>query len=334
MRRVEAAWWQCGCLVTASHAPAPAIGRPMADGDSLYAAMGARCGMGTHGSPKIWIRLVRQGWRVSVNTIAKIMSGFGLVARKVRRRRGLTRPGKWPAAPDFVRRDFTAEAPDLVWCGDMTEIDTGEGKLYLATVIDLFSRRLLGYAMGTRHDAELVVAALHMAATTRGGDVRGVIFHTDRGSEYAWRKLRRAWFLLRQRRQRGVQQRPEGRVRPPAHLCHPCSGPDTDRDLDHRLLQRSTDTQRVWLQEPDRIRARLLGRPQQEVGCIGRSPRFEGIGRWPACPWELYVRRLLARLAHSDGPIEQAIPASAKIGRTDWPLHHHPAIQIYRGCRE
>lgn len=147
---------------------------------------------GTYGSPKIWIRLVRQGWRVSVNTIAKIMSEFGLVARKVRRRRGLTRPGKRPAAPDFVRRDFTAEAPDLVWCGDMTEIETGEGKLYLATVIDLFSRRLLGFAMGARHDAELVVAAMHMAAATRGGDVRGVIFHTDRGSEYASRKFRRA----------------------------------------------------------------------------------------------------------------------------------------------
>jgi hypothetical protein len=65
----------------------------------------------------------------------------------------------------------------------MTEIVTGEGKLYLATVIDLFSRRLLGYAMGERHDAELVVASLHMAAATRGGDVRGVIFHSDRGSE-------------------------------------------------------------------------------------------------------------------------------------------------------
>ncbi|WP_329353066.1 IS3 family transposase [Streptomyces sp. NBC_01261] len=147
---------------------------------------------GTYGSPKIWIRLVRQGWRISVNTIAKIMAELGLVARKVRRRRGLTRPGKRPAAPDFVRRDFTAEAPDLVWCGDMTEIETGEGKLYLATVVDLFSRRLLGYAMGARHDAELVVAALHMAAATRGGDVRGVIFHTVRGSEYVSRRFRRA----------------------------------------------------------------------------------------------------------------------------------------------
>jgi len=127
-----------------------------------------------------------------VNTIAKIMAELGLVARKVRRRRGLTRPGRRPAAPDFVRCDFTTEAPDLVWCGDMTEIETGEGKLYLATVIDLFSRRLLGYAMGARHDAELVVAALHMAATTRGGDVRGVIFHTDCGAEYGSRRFRRA----------------------------------------------------------------------------------------------------------------------------------------------
>ncbi|MER5757381.1 DDE-type integrase/transposase/recombinase [Streptomyces sp. NPDC002088] len=138
---------------------------------------------GTYGSPKNWIRLVRQGWRVSVNTIAKIMAELGLVARKVCRRRGLTRPGKRSAALDFVRRDFTAEAPNLVLCGDMTEIETGQDKLYLATVIDLFSRRLLGYAMGARHDAELVVAALHMAAATLGGEVRGVIFYSDRGSE-------------------------------------------------------------------------------------------------------------------------------------------------------
>jgi transposase InsO family protein len=91
-----------------------------------------------------------------------------------------------------VRRDFSATAPDQVWAGDMTEIVTSEGKLYLATVIDLFSRRLLGYAMGERHDAELVVASLHMAAATRGGDVRGVIFHADRGSEYQSRRFRRA----------------------------------------------------------------------------------------------------------------------------------------------
>ncbi|MGW0778325.1 DDE-type integrase/transposase/recombinase [Streptomyces sp. NPDC002835] len=118
-----------------------------------------------------------------MNTVAKLMVELGLVAWVVRRRSGLTRPGKRPAAPDFVKRDFTAEEPDVVWAGDMTEIVTEEGKLYPATVIDLFSRRLLGYAMGAHHDADLVVAALNMAAATRGGDVRGVIFHSDRGSE-------------------------------------------------------------------------------------------------------------------------------------------------------
>ncbi|MEU6497843.1 IS3 family transposase [Streptomyces sp. NPDC046984] len=138
---------------------------------------------GTYGSPKVFIELVRRGWRVSVNTVAKVMAELGLAGRRIRRRRSLTKPGKRPAAPDFVRRDFNAEEPDLVWVGDMTEIETGEGKLYLATVIDLFSRRLLGYAMGERHDTELVVASLNMAAATRGGDVRGVIMHTDRGSE-------------------------------------------------------------------------------------------------------------------------------------------------------
>jgi putative transposase len=112
------------------------------------------------------------------------MAELGLVARVQRRRRGLTRQGKRPAAPDLIQRVFSAPAPDVAWCGDMTKIVTGEGKLYLATVIDLYSRRILGYAMGAHHDAGLVVAALNMAAVTRGGHVAGVIFHSDRGSEY------------------------------------------------------------------------------------------------------------------------------------------------------
>uniref|UniRef100_A0AAU2VKW5 IS3 family transposase n=1 Tax=Streptomyces sp. NBC_00008 TaxID=2903610 RepID=A0AAU2VKW5_9ACTN len=147
---------------------------------------------GTYGSPKIFILLVREGWRISVNTVARLMAELGLVAPVVKHRKGLTRQGKRPTAPDHVKRDFTAEEPDLVWVGDMTEIVTAEGKIYLATVIDLFSRRLLGYAMGAHHDADLVVAALNMAGAARGGDVRGVIFHSDRGSEYTSRKFGRA----------------------------------------------------------------------------------------------------------------------------------------------
>ncbi|MBQ0906974.1 IS3 family transposase [Micromonospora sp. U21] len=147
---------------------------------------------GTYGSPRIGDELREQGWRVSDNTIAQLMAELGLVARAKRRRRGLTRQGKRPAAPDLVKRQFTAPAPDVAWCGDMTEIATQEGKLYLATVIDLYSRHILGYAMGDRHDAGLVVAALNMAAVTRGGDVAGVIFHSDRGAQFRSRKFVKA----------------------------------------------------------------------------------------------------------------------------------------------
>ncbi|GLW12004.1 hypothetical protein Misp01_71320 [Microtetraspora sp. NBRC 13810] len=121
---------------------------------------------------------------MSVNTVAARMAELGLIARQRGKPRSLTRAGKRPVAPDLVRRQFTAVAPDVLWCGDVTEIPTEEGKLYLATVEDLFSRRLLGYAMSAHHDAALTVAALQMAAVTRGGTVDGVIFHTDRGSEY------------------------------------------------------------------------------------------------------------------------------------------------------
>jgi transposase InsO family protein len=139
---------------------------------------------GTYGSPRITLELQAAGWRVSANTVAQLMRQQGLVARVVRRRRSLTRQGTRPAAADLVQRRFTAAAPDTVWVGDVTMIRTGEGPLYLATVLDLFSRRLLGYATSTHHDAELTTASLQMAATVRGGQVDGVIFHSDRGSEY------------------------------------------------------------------------------------------------------------------------------------------------------
>jgi transposase InsO family protein len=136
---------------------------------------------GTYGSPRITMDLWAEGWRVSRNTVAEIMAERGWYGRLPKKRRSLTRKGKRKAAKDLVGRHFDAVAPDVLWVGDMTEFDTNEGKLYLATVIDLFSRRCLGYAMGEHHDAELVSASLKMAAATRGGDVDGVIFHSDRG---------------------------------------------------------------------------------------------------------------------------------------------------------
>jgi putative transposase len=101
---------------------------------------------GTYGSPRVWEDLVAAGWMVSVNTVAASMARQGLQGRSPKRkRRCLTRPDKAAAPiPDLVKRDFKAERIDQRWCGDLTEVPTDEGKLYLATVLDLASRRLPG----------------------------------------------------------------------------------------------------------------------------------------------------------------------------------------------
>ena len=141
---------------------------------------------GTYGSPRVWEDLVEAGWAVSKNSVAASMARQGLQGRCPRRkRRSLTRPDKAAAPiPDLVKRDFSAEAIDQRWCGDLTEVPTEEGKLYLATVLDLASRRLPGFAMSEHHDAPLARAALCMAAAVRGGRVAGVVFHSDKGGEY------------------------------------------------------------------------------------------------------------------------------------------------------
>jgi putative transposase len=140
---------------------------------------------GRRGSPVIAADLRDAGWRVSKNTVAALMAEMGLAARPKKRRKGTTRPGKgrWKA-PDLVKRDFPAEQVNVKWYGDGTDIDTGEGKLYLDSVLDVGSRRVLGFALGEHHDAELAYGALVMAVAVRGGQVPGVIFHTDQGSEY------------------------------------------------------------------------------------------------------------------------------------------------------
>jgi putative transposase len=140
---------------------------------------------GTYGSPRITADLRDAGWQVSENTVAQLMREQRLAARRKKRRRSLTRPGRgrW-RAPDLVGRDFSAGTVNQKWFGDGTEITTGEGKLYLASVLDIGSRRILGFALSEHHDAQLAYGALAMAAAVRGGNVAGVIFHTDQGSEY------------------------------------------------------------------------------------------------------------------------------------------------------
>jgi len=141
---------------------------------------------GRYGSPRITADLHEAGWRVSKNTVAKIMAEQRLVARR-KRRRGGTRPGtgRW-RAPDLIGRRFAAAQVNRKWYGDGTEIVTDEGKLFLDSVLDMASRRVVGFALGAHHDAELAYAALSMAVAVRGGRdaIAGVILHTDQGSEY------------------------------------------------------------------------------------------------------------------------------------------------------
>jgi putative transposase len=150
---------------------------------------------GRYGSPRITADLVEEGWRVSVNTVAQIMAEQGLRARPKRRRRGGPRPGRgrW-RAPDLVGRQFGADQLNQKWYGDGTEIRTDEGKLYLDSVLDMRSRRIVGFALSEHHDTDLAYAALVMAVAVRGGRdaIAGVLFHTDQGSEYTAHRFRAA----------------------------------------------------------------------------------------------------------------------------------------------
>ena len=148
---------------------------------------------GKDGSPRITAALRDDGWRVSENTVAALMREQGLAARRRRRRRVTTRPGRgrW-RAPDLVKRKFAAGGLNRRWYGDGTEIVTGEGKLYLDSVMDMGSRRIVGFALGAHHDAALAYGALAMAVAVRGGAVPGVVFHTDQGSEYTAGSFRAA----------------------------------------------------------------------------------------------------------------------------------------------
>jgi transposase InsO family protein len=185
---------------------------------------------GTYGSPRVFEDLVADGWRVSVNTVAASMARQGLAGRAPRRkRRSLTRPDKAAAPiPDLVKRDFHAAAVNHRWCGDLTEIPTDEGKLYLATVIDLASRRLPGFAMSEHHDSAVAKAALCMAAAVRGGDVTGVVFHSDKGGEYVGELFAQACTAL------GVTQS-MGRV---GSALDNAAAESWNSTLEHELLSR------------------------------------------------------------------------------------------------
>jgi transposase InsO family protein len=140
---------------------------------------------GRYGAPRIHAELRRRGHRHSRKRIARLMRTAKIRGRAPKRWRTTTIPGPGTARADQIRRGFTADASNLNtrWCGDITYISTWEGWLYLATVIDIASRRIVGYALADHLRTELVCAALANAVATRD-PAPGVIFHADRGCQY------------------------------------------------------------------------------------------------------------------------------------------------------
>ena len=160
--------------------------------------------------------------------------------------------GRW-RAPDLIGRDFPASRLNQKWYGDGTEIVTDEGKLYLDSVLDMGSRRVVGFALGEHHDAELAYAALAMAVAVRGGKeaIAGVIMHTDQGSEYTAKTFRAACSRLGIKQSMGRvgsaldnavieswHSHAGVRAAPPRALRHQGPGPRPGRGLDRRVQPR------------------------------------------------------------------------------------------------
>ncbi|WP_390890979.1 IS3 family transposase [Dactylosporangium matsuzakiense] len=140
---------------------------------------------GTYGAPRVTAELRERGERINRKRVARVMRQAGLRGLRLRRRTRTTIPDPAAAkAPDLIGRDFTAEAANQRYVGDITYLPVGDrGFLYLATVIDLHSRRLTGWAIAEHMRTELVLDALHAAQRTRGS-LDGAILHTDHGSQY------------------------------------------------------------------------------------------------------------------------------------------------------
>jgi transposase InsO family protein len=145
---------------------------------------------GRYGSPRVHAELRRRGHRHSRKRVARLMRHAGIWGKTPKRWKKTTIPDPAAARADRIQRDFTTDASKINarWCGDITYVGTWEGWLYLATVIDIASRRVVGYAMADHLRTELVSGALANAVAARG-PAPGVIFHADRGCQYTSAEL-------------------------------------------------------------------------------------------------------------------------------------------------
>lgn len=139
----------------------------------------------TYGSPRMHAELVARRLPCNIKRVARLMRLYHLRARHKRRYRVTTQVNpKLPVAPNHLAQHFQATAPNEKWVGDITYVWTREGWLYLAVVMDLYSRRIIGWALASTQDTTLVVAALQMAIGRRQPSA-GLLHHSDRGSQYA-----------------------------------------------------------------------------------------------------------------------------------------------------
>ncbi|MEV7864266.1 IS3 family transposase [Streptomyces hirsutus] len=141
---------------------------------------------GAYGAPRVHAELRARGRRINRKRVTRLMRVNHIVGRHLRKRKRTTIADRTaPPAPDLVMRDFTADTLNTRWCGDITYKTVGAKWLYLATVIDICSRKVVGWSIADHMRTSLVTDAIERAVAARGGRVRGVVFHTDRGAQYS-----------------------------------------------------------------------------------------------------------------------------------------------------
>jgi len=147
----------------------------------------------TYGSPRIHASLVAKGFQVGRQRVVRLMGKLGICVRPKRKFKTTTDSNHSdPIVSNVLERDFSTDEPDCSWVADMTYIWTSEGWLYLAVIIDLFSRKVVGWSMADHMRTELVLKALDAALGQRIPSQSGLVFHSDRGSQYASKDYRNA----------------------------------------------------------------------------------------------------------------------------------------------
>lgn len=148
---------------------------------------------GTYGAPRITSELIEEGFDIGRGRVARIMAENGIAGTPKRRFKPTTTDSDHddPVAENVLNREFAAAGPNEAWVGDITYLPTQAGWVYLAVLIDLFSRRVVGWSLRPHMETELCLSALRQAVTTRQ-PARGVIHHTDRGSQYTSKAYRKA----------------------------------------------------------------------------------------------------------------------------------------------